>query len=88
MDKLNVQFKVGDLVMYNPRTTLIKSWAEGSPRKSLAVVLEVDEASDYALMYYFANNQTIWTLISERSMEKYGCPYRILNSPKNTRKKI
>ena len=83
-----IQFKKGDLVLYNPNTTLIKSWAEGSPRKSLAVVLEIDEASDYALLYYFANNQSIWTLINENAMAKYGCPYTILNSPENTQKNI
>lgn len=85
---MHVQFKKGDLVLYNPNTTLIKSWAEGSPRKSLAVVLEVDEQNDYALMYYFANNQAIWTLINENSMDKYGCPYTILNSPENPQGKI
>ena len=73
--------------MYNPSTTLIKSWAQGSPKKSLAIVLDIDEP-DYVLMYYFANNQMIWTLVNENSMKKYGCPYQILNSPKNPGKKI
>jgi hypothetical protein len=54
----------------------------------LAVVLEVDEQNDYALMYYFANNLAIWTLINENSMAKYGCPYTILNSPENPQGKI
>ena len=75
-----MRFKKGDLVLYNPSTSLIKSWAEGSPRKSLAIVLEIDETNDYALLYYFANNQSIWTLINESSLSKYGCPYIILNS--------
>jgi len=74
-----VQFKKGDLVLYNPSTTLIKSWGEGAPKKSIAVVLQIDEP-DYILLYCFANNRSIWTLISERSMDKYGCPYTILNS--------
>jgi len=77
-----MRFKKGDLVLYNPSTSLIKSWAEGSPSKSLAIVLEIDEP-DYILMYYFANNQTIWTLINENTLQKYGCPYTILNSIEN-----
>ena len=75
-----MRFKIGDLVMYNPSTSLIKSWAEGSP---LAVVLELDEDNDYALLYYFANNMAIWTLINENSLQKYGCPYTILNRMEN-----
>ena len=78
-----MRFKIGDLVMYNPSTSLIKSWAEGSPCKSLAVVLELDEDKDYALLYYFANNMAIWTLINENSLQKYGCPYTILNRINN-----
>ena len=78
-----MRFKKGDLVLYNPSTSLIKSWAEGTPCKSLAVVLELDEDSDYALMYYFANNRSIWTLINEKSLNKYGCPYTILNRMDN-----
>ena len=78
-----MRFKKGDLVLYNPSTSLIKSWAEGTPCKSLAVVLELDEGNDYALLYYFANNRSIWTLINENSLSKYGCPYTILNSIEN-----
>ena len=69
--------------MYNPSTSLIKSWAERSPCKSLALVAELDEDNDYALLYYFANNMAIWTLINENSVQKYGCPYTILNRMEN-----
>ena len=78
-----MRFAIGDLVLYNPSTSLIKSWAQGSPAKSLAVVIAIDEANDYALMYYFAINQSIWTLINDKALAKYGCPYILLNSIKN-----
>ncbi len=78
-----MRFKIGDLVLYNPSKSLIKSWAEGTPCKSLAVVLESDKGNDYALLYYFANNMSIWTLINENSLQKYGCPYTILNRINN-----
>jgi hypothetical protein len=78
-----MRFAIGDLVLYNTSTCLIKSWAEGSPRKSLAVVIDIDESNDYALMYYFANNRAIWTLINDKAIAKYGSPYTLLSSLKN-----
>ncbi len=83
-----MRFAIGDLVLYNTSTCLIKSWAEGSPRKSLAVVIDIDEDHDYALMYYFAINKAIWTLINDKAIAKYGSPYTLLNSVENHLKKF